>query len=125
MIIIDPVNYTITLPRGDTGSFTVSESSGHVFTEDDRAVFTVRDNGGAAVIERYYALDDVELGNGKFLVSFINADTDELPVGTYTWDVRYVINPYYDAAGRIVSGDRVETPRQPMMLTLLATVGTV
>ena len=51
--------------------------------------------------------------------------TDSLAAGTYQWDVRYVIHPYYDDDGNIVNGDQVITPHQPMEMQLLNVVGEV
>ena len=61
----------------------------------------------------------------KFPVVFYNHDTDELPAGTYTWDVRYVLHPYYDDNGRIVDGNQVITPNPPMNMNLLTVVGEI
>ena len=115
--------YTISISRGDTASFIVTETSEHTFGSDDRAVFTVKDNAGEIVMERYYALD-TELGNGKFLVELHNSDTDDLNIGAYSWDVRYVLNPYWENE-RIVDGDNVITPFAPQIFNILGTVGEV
>ncbi len=110
------VNYTtgaITMNRGDTGSFTLTAHRDDQvdWTEDDRAVFTVRNGAGANVIEREYRLDDDEgLGNGVILIEFHNSDTDELPAGTYSWEMRYIVNAYYDEDDHIIDGDIVRTP---------------
>ena len=63
--------------------------------------------------------------NNAFTVVFLNADTDSLSPGSYSWDVRYVINPYYDDSGKMVDGDQVLTPRTPMSMNLLTVVGDV
>ena len=117
-------NYTITLSRGDTASFTVTANTDYEFAAEDRALFTVKDSAGEAILERVYALD-TELGNGRFLVQLSNSDTDSLAVGAYTWDVRYVLHPYYDSTGRIIDGDQVITPKAAQTLSLIATVGEV
>lgn len=109
----------ISLSRGDTGSFTIT-AEGYEFAEEDRALFSVKSVSGAIVIQRVYELTD-----GAFRVDFYNQDTDTLSPGAYTWDVRYVIHPYYDGEGTIVNGDQVITPNQPMNMTLLAVVGNV
>jgi hypothetical protein len=123
------INYTtgaITLNRGDTGSFLLEAHRDDQvdWTEDDRAVFTVRNGAGDIVIGREYRLDDDEgLGNGIVLIEFHNSDTDELPAGAYSWEVRYVVNVYRDSDGAIVDGDIVRTPGMdgkgnPMSMTL-------
>ena len=60
-----------------------------------------------------------------FTVTFSNGDTDKISPGGYSWDVRYVINPYYDEAGNIVDGDQVITPNTPMGVQLLTVVGDI
>ena len=116
-------NDTIYLSRGDTASFTVT-ATGYTFAAADRAVLSIKSSAGKVVYEKYFRLD-TSLGNGVFLVELKNEDTDDLPVGAYSWDVRYVINPAYDSSGRIVDGDQVITPVGPQTLNLLAVVGEV
>ena len=67
----------------------------------------------------------VDYVKNEFIVTFMNADTDSLAPGGYSWDVRYVINPYYNDLGRIVDGDQVITPNQPMGAQLLNVVGDI
>lgn len=110
----------ITMSRGDTGSV-LFRASGHIFADEDRALFTVKSPEGTVVKQHAYQID----ANGAFTVFFENSDTDYLAPGTYTYDVRYVINPYYDTSGSIVDGDQVITPKLPMNLILLITVGEI
>lgn len=117
-------NGQILLSIGDTAAFTVTARTDYQFTEDDRALFTVKDGAGEVILERVYALD-TELGNGVFRVQLSNSDTDSLAAGVYSWDVRYVLHPYYDTNGRIIDGDQVITPKDPQNLTLKVTVGEV
>jgi hypothetical protein len=63
--------------------------------------------------------------DNAFTVVFLNSDTDSLSPGAYSWDVRYVINPYYDDSGKMVNGNQVLTPRTPMSMNLLTVVGDV
>lgn len=106
----------ITMHQGDTGAFLgkVAREDGEDFGEGDVALYTVRNGSGENLIEREYALDDDEgLGNGRFLVVFHNSDTDDperWPVGTYQTEVRIVVNPYRDSAGKVVDGDIVRVP---------------
>ena len=67
----------------------------------------------------------VEYRKNDFTVTFLNADTDTLATGNYNWDVRYVINPYYDEDGKIVDGDQVITPNSPMSMSLQVVVGDI
>ena len=113
--------YVITLSRGDTGAIKITADTSYTFSSNDRAVFSVKNGAGDVVKQSIFPIDE----NNSFTVTFYNADTDSIAAGTYSWDVRYVINPYYDANGNIVDGDQVITPRQPMTLQLLPVVGEV
>lgn len=108
----------ITLTAGDTGSFDVTVT-GIEFGVDDRAVWTVKDGTGAKIFERYY-----EITNGGFVVVFTNSDTDSLPAGQYSWDMRFVVAPIWED-GRIVDGTIVNTPGGPFNLIIKAPVGEV
>ena len=113
--------YVISLSRGDTGAIKFTADTEYVFTSDDRALFSIKNPVGEVVKQQAFELDE----NKSFVVPFMNADTDNLAAGSYSWDVRYIIHPYYDAAGNIVDGDQVITPRQPMEMQLLQVVGEV
>jgi len=121
---VDEATGNIQLSVGDTASFSIT-ATGYTFAAEDRALFTVKDPSGEVVLERAYPLAEEEPGNGVFIVQLANADTDYLQPGGYSWDVRYVLHPYYDEAGRIVSGDQVITPKAALTLTLLPVVGEV
>lgn len=125
MFIVDEEKAAISLSVGDTAAFTVTAEGGYTFAEEDRALLTIKDGGGVVVLERVYALAGEDQENGVFTVNLSNADTDQLTPGAYSWDVRYVINPYYDETGRIVSGDQVITPKLALTFTLLPVVGEV
>lgn len=117
----------ITMHQGDTGAvlYTATRSSGEPFGEDDVALYTVVDPYGQIVIQRTYGLADAELGNGKFMVQFHNADTDHRPAGTYKTEVRYIINPYGSGA-KPEDGDIVRTPpKLQSTLTILPVYGEV
>ena len=113
-------DFTITMSRGDTGSVVV-KATGRTFNAEDRALFTVKSQEGTVVKQQAYQIDSA----GRFTASFLNAETDYLAPGNYTWDVRYVIHPYYDGDGKIVDGDQVITPKVPMTLVLLPAVGNI
>lgn len=117
--------YAISLSRGDTGALRIVASAtlnGEPFTfgSDDRALFSIKNGQGEIVKEKIASLDD-----NTFTVFFLNADTDALSAGTYSWDVRYIIHPYYDSQGRIIDGDQVITPKEPMNMNLITVVGDV
>ena len=113
--------YVITLSRGDTGAIKFTANTEHDFEEEDRALFSVKNAIGEVVKQAAFELDE----NKSFVVTFFNHDTDVLAAGSYQWDVRYIIHPYYDSAGNIIDGDQVITPNQPMSLQLLQVVGEV
>ena len=119
--MFDVQNYTITLSRGDTGALRISTQTEYTFDSDDRALFSIKNSIGEVVKQQAYALDE----NKGFTVQFANSDTDELAAGTFSWDVRYIIHPYYDSEGKIIDGDQVITPKTPMELQLLQVVGEV
>lgn len=95
MFEVDGTN--ITLSRGDTGAIRFhakvkrrDTGADYTFGERDRAVFTIKSNSGQLVKQRSYPMED-----NWFTVVFFNQDTDTFAPGGYTWDVRYVINPFY------------------------------
>ena len=88
----------ISISRGDTGAVRFHASvtrrdtgTSYTFGEKDRAVFSIKDNTGALKRQKSYPMT-----NNAFIVVFTNQDTENLSAGSYSWDVRYVINPYYD-----------------------------
>ena len=125
MFIVNGTN--ITLSRGDTGAMRIHadakrKDTGADFTfgENDRAVFTIKGNG-QVMKEKAYQMTD-----NTFTVVFFNHDTDQFSPGSYSWDVRYVINPYYEQGRDIpIDGDQVLTPNNPMSMNLLTVVGDI
>jgi hypothetical protein len=113
--------YGITLSRGDTGAIRFIADTEHTFTSDDRALFSVKNAIGEVVKGQVAELDE----NKAFVVTFYNNDTDTLAAGSYSWDIRYLIHPYYDDNGNIVNADQVITPILPQELQLLQVVGEV
>lgn len=110
---------TIIMSRGDTGSVDI-RATGCDFAAADRALFTVKNKDGGIVKQGAYPIQD-----GVFTVHFLNEETDCLAPGEYSYDVRYVVSPYYDGSGNIVNGDQVITPKKPMKLYLLPVVGEI
>lgn len=111
--------FKINLHRGDTGTIGIT-ATGYTFGPNDRALFTVKDKSGTIVKQGIYPMV-----NNRFEVPFLNGDTDYLDSGLYEWDVRYVVEPVYDEEGKIVDGDAVATPKDPMDLNLWRTVGQI
>lgn len=118
MFNVDMTTNTISLSRGDTGAVTISVT-GYIFGENDRALFSIK-SGGQIIKQKVY-----EIVNNEFTVTFFNADTEMLSPGDYSWDVRYVINPYYSEDGDIIDGDQILTPNNPMTVSILSVVGDI
>lgn len=128
MFDVDTINRSITMSIGDTGAVAF-RAVGYDFTEDDpedetvvgdRVLFTLKGPSGEIVMEKLCPLE-----NNRFVIYFHNSDTDSLQPGTYTWDLRCIIHPYYDESGKVRDGDQISTPYQAMTLTLVSTVGTI
>ena len=99
----------ITMHKGDTGSKWIhaTKESGDDWTENDRCLFTVRDQQNRTVMQRLYRLDDQwGAGNGYFLMEFHNNDTDQWEEGTYRTEWRYDMTPQWNGTaptGRCVN----------------------
>ena len=99
MFIVDFEKGDIQMHRGDTGAFKVSATrkDGTAWTEDDRMIFTVKNQQGEIVMQRFYRLDDAwGLGNGVVQIEFHNDDTDDWEGGDYSMERRYNIAPIWD-----------------------------
>ena len=119
MFQVNPNTGAITMHRGDTGSvlYSAERESGEPFGEDDVALYTITDSQKNTIRQDLYHLDDATLGNGNVLVQFHNSDTDQLPLGTYSTEIRYIINPRFEETvingvtiRKVVDGDIVRTP---------------
>lgn len=109
----------IELSKGDTCSFDF-KVNGYAFGENDRALFTVKNGSGDIIFQNAYPMQ-----NNIFRVDFHNSDTDKLATGSYSYDVRYVVNPVYDEDLNIVDGDIVNTPSLAKTITILPVVGEI
>lgn len=108
---INKTNSAVTMHRGDTGAYwvTLTRTSGEPFREGDAAFYTVK-QGATVKMERKFALDDDEgAGNGRFLVAFVNSDTDTWAAGTYSTEIRVVLNPAAYEGMDVKDGDTVRT----------------
>lgn len=119
MFTVDTTTKKIELHRGDTGKIGIT-ATGYSFGAADRAVFTLKGPDGSVVKEEIHVME-----NNRFEVEFKNADTDYLEPGTYEWDVRYSVNAVYDAEGKVVDGQAVGTPEDPMAMVIRRTVGQI
>ena len=104
----------VTMHKGDTGAFWVDlelEDSDE-FIEGDVAIFEVW-QGTVLKIHREFELQpdeptDICPGDGSFLITFRNSDTDTWANGTYSSEIRVVLNPIR-SDGSVVDGDTVRT----------------
>ena len=126
MFIVDLEKGDIKMHRGDTGAFKVhaSRGSGDSWTEDDRMIFTVKNQQGEVVLQRFYRLDDQwGLGDGVVQIEFHNDDTDTWDNADYATERRYIVSPIWQgtapisrvadaltANARIVEGSIVRVP---------------
>ena len=107
-------NMAVVMHKGDTGAYYVKlhRKSGQAFEEGDVAIYEVY-RGSTLMMHREYDLqpqapDDIELGDGRFLVAFRNSDTDTWQTGTYQVEIRVALNPLR-AGGSVADGDTVRT----------------
>ena len=101
----------ITMHKGDTGAYWVqlTKKSGEPFEEGDIALYTVK-QGSVVKMERIFPLDDDDgAGNGRFLIAFVNSDTDTWAAGTYATEIRVVLNPAAYSGMDVKDGDTVRT----------------
>ena len=111
---VDKNTMAVTLHKGDTGAFWVrlAKLNGGDFVAGDVAIYEVW-RGTERKIHKEYDLQpttptDAEPGDGKFLISFVNSDTDSWAAGTYQTEIRVVLNPVR-SDGSVVDGDTVRT----------------
>ena len=111
MFVVNGETGAVEMNVGDTGAWFVdAERDDDVpFTADDRAILTIQNQSGETVLERVYGLADDGLGNGTILIQLDNDATDDWDPGSYSYELRYVVNPY-SIDGEIRTGDIVDTP---------------
>lgn len=113
-------NRMIMLSQGDTGILRF-EVKGTSLTSKDRAVLTVKNGKGATVIRKIAQPQKFD----EIMIPFVNGDTENLPVGSYEWDIRVVIDAKFDNKGDVVDGQAIVTPYPPGVLTIVKVVGSV
>lgn len=118
MFIVDPTTKKITLHKGDTGTV-VYRVSGFDLDESSRAKWTMKDSKGDVVKWGVFPFTD-----NQFSVVFANGDTDTLPAGKYSYDVRIAKEPVFDEEGDIIDG-YIRTPESPLVVELLPVVGDI
>lgn len=111
--------------KGDTGAYwvdlTLEDDEGNTesFETGDVAIYEVW-QGQNRLIHREYELQpetptDICPGDGSFLISFRNSDTDSWAAGTYNTEIRVSLNPVR-SGGVVVDGDTVRTIVQSTIL---------
>lgn len=111
----------IVLTAGDTGviGFEAAEG-GYIPTENDRAIFTVRDKvGGRRLIEKTVQPD----AQGVTRVPFMAEDTAKLKPCGYVWDIRFALEAKEDGSGNVTEYREMITPMEPGVLWVLPAIG--
>lgn len=111
---VDENTMAVTMHQGDTGAYkvTIELEDGEEFVDGDVAIYEVW-QGSTRLVHREFNLqpdepDYTELGNGEFLVTFRNSDTDLWAAGVYNTEIRVSLNPVR-SSGAVVDGDTVRT----------------
>ena len=104
----------VTMHKGDTGAYWVDLEleDDEEFVEGDVAIYEVW-SGTTLIQHREFELQpetptEICPGDGSFLISFRNSDTDTLATGTYQTEIRVSLNPVR-SGGKVVDGDTVRT----------------
>ncbi len=111
----------IAITAGDTALMAICpDETGYVPTENDRAIFTVRERPKRrALIEKTIAPE----ADGRFVVCFENEDTAKLKPREYVWDVRLAIQANVNESGKVTDAEQIITPCPPGIVFVLAAIG--
>ena len=111
----------ISITAGDTALMAICpDETGYVPTENDRAIFTVRERPKRrALIEKTIAPE----ADGRFVVCFESEDTARLKPREYVWDVRLAIQANVDENGEVTDAEQIITPCPPGILFVMAAIG--
>lgn len=94
----------IICPRGDTGALNFLFSGAISLKPGDMLVFGLYSPSAKETVLR----KQVEIVDGAALLLFTNADTRDLPVGSYRYNLRIVTNPEYDEDGLVICNDATD-----------------
>ena len=94
----------ITCPRGDTGALRFTFSGAITLKPGDMLVFGLYSPTAKETVLR----KQVEIVNGSALLLFTNADTRDLPAGSYKYNLRVVTDPEYDENGLVACADTTD-----------------
>lgn len=126
--MVEKVNRNIRMTAGDTATIVFYTDTDYAFSENDRAIFAVREYVGEAArsrgelkIQKVMTPDST----GMVLMHLVNEDTEDMAPGRYDWDLRYVINPQYKDGEIIMDCDNVLTPMWPAQFWIVKNIAEV
>jgi hypothetical protein len=91
------------IPKGDTGFFSLPNKG--IFSEDDVAVFSVRDPlTQTTVIEKL-----IDASSSFLLIEIEKEDTFKLNAGKYYWDIKLYRRPIYDEDNLLIDALEVDS----------------
>lgn len=94
----------ITCPRGDTGALNFTFSGAISLKPGDMLVFGLYNTSTKETVLR----KQVEIVDGAAVLLFSNADTRDIPVGSYKYNLRVVTDPEYDEHGQVICSDATD-----------------
>jgi hypothetical protein len=109
----------IRIPQGDTGSVKFTYAKGEV-SADDRALFTVANQNGGAMLRKVLTPNDSDLA---FHLPFTYGETASMKPGSYNWSLRVVRDGTLDVNGRITDVQGSHTAVLNGRLTILPVAG--
>ena len=94
----------ITCPRGDTGVLNITFSGAINLKPGDMLVFGLYNPTTKETVLR----KQVEIVDGAAVLLFSNADTRDIPVGSYKYNLRVVTDPEYDEHDQVICSDATD-----------------
>ena len=103
----------IEITRGDCHPFTITLTGNDVPEDGEKVLFTVKrdSTSNTPLIEKL-----LEVSDGKVLIRITNADTKEIPFGTYQWDIRFP---------NLMGDGEPWTPMYPAKFAIVKVIGDV
>lgn len=115
--MFDVDGYSIRMKRGETGAVKF-RFIGYNFAAGDRVIFHVR-QGDVTIYKDEYTPDN----DKSITVYFLHSTTQNIPAGSYTYDLIFVLGPYRDESGAITDGDQVLYPYDSQSLVIESSAG--
>ena len=107
------------LSKGDTGVLQVNINSRYQTTENDRVLFTIKDNNTPIIVRVITPVANTAM------VEFTNEMTENLAVRDYKYDIRLILDAELDEQGIPIDGTVVNTHFKPALFRILEVVGDV